>query len=108
MIEMVAKINTFINNSTESSLLIQYDLRWKKESLVLLALMIVLLSNGIFLLGITFYPETLIVNKGKQQLTHKVFSLLGTKSKHYSFAQIQELILESYTNKDEDGDEYTS
>ncbi|NET24154.1 hypothetical protein [Okeania sp. SIO1I7] len=42
------------------------------------------------------------LNKSERQLTYKVFSLLGSKTKHYSFAQIQELILKSYTNSDED------
>ena len=115
MIEMVIKINKFINYSTEPSLLIQYDLRWKKENLIPLAICITILGIGVLPLLYTvlllygfFYLQTLILNKSERQLTYKVFSLLGIKSKHYSFAQIQELILESYTNKDEDGDEYTS
>ena len=102
MNEMVAKINTFLNSSTQPSLLIQYDLRWKKKNLRLLAISITSLKIGVLLLYAVFYLQTLKLNKSERQLTHKVFSLLGTKTKHYSFAQIQELILES--NTDDDGD----
>ncbi|GGA26322.1 hypothetical protein [Okeania sp. KiyG1] len=102
MNQMVAKINTFINNSNDPSLLIQYDLRWKEKNLVNLAICIPFIAIGILLLYAVFYLKTLILNKSERQLTYKVFSLLGSKTKHYSFAQIQKLILESYTNSDED------
>ncbi|NEP82413.1 MAG: hypothetical protein F6K39_32240 [Okeania sp. SIO3B3] len=99
---MVAKINTFINNSTESSLLIQYDLRWKWKNLLPLAISIIFLGIGILILYAVFYLETLTLNKSKRQLTYKVFYLFGTETKHYSFDQIQELILYSYIDSDGD------
>ncbi|MDY7002547.1 MAG: hypothetical protein SWX82_00870 [Cyanobacteriota bacterium] len=102
MNQMATKINTFINNSTDPSLLIQYDLRWKEENLISLAVCIPFIGIGILLLYPAFYLETLILNKRERQLTYKVFSLLGTKTKHYSFAQIKELILESDTDSDGD------
>ncbi|NEO56981.1 MAG: hypothetical protein F6K54_30265 [Okeania sp. SIO3B5] len=108
MNQMVAKINTFINNSTEPSLLIQYDLRWKWQNLLPLTICIIFLGIGIlilyavFSLKILIYLKTLILNKSERQLTYKVFYLFGTETKHYSFAHIQKLILESYTNSDED------
>ncbi|GGA26338.1 hypothetical protein [Okeania sp. KiyG1] len=102
MNEMATKINTFINNSTESSLLIQYDLGWKKENLIPLAIGITFLGIGVLLLYASFYLKIITLNKSERQLTYKIYSLLGIKTKHYSFAQIKELILDSYTDSDGD------
>ncbi|NEP77986.1 MAG: hypothetical protein F6K39_07240 [Okeania sp. SIO3B3] len=104
MMEMVVKINTFINYSTESSLLIQYDRRWKWINLPFLAFPIIFLAAVISSAYPSSYLQTLILNKSERQLTYKVFSLLGIKTKHYSFAQIKELILENDT--DIDGDKF--
>ncbi|GGA26315.1 hypothetical protein CYANOKiyG1_42270 [Okeania sp. KiyG1] len=102
MNEMVAKINTFINNSTQPSLLIQYDLRWKLENLLFLPICIIFLGTGVLLLYILLYLKIMTLNKSERRLTYKIYSLLGIKTKHYSFAQIQALILESYTDSDGD------
>ncbi|MDY7002550.1 MAG: hypothetical protein SWX82_00885 [Cyanobacteriota bacterium] len=102
IMEMVVKINTFINYSTEPSLLIHYDLRWKWRNLVFLAFHIAFIGMGIFIAYPAFYLQTLILTKRERQLTYKVFSLLGIKTKRYSFAQIQEFILESDTDFDGD------
>ncbi|NET41610.1 hypothetical protein [Okeania sp. SIO2B3] len=102
MIDMATKINTFINNSTEPSLLIQYDLRWKKENLIPLAIGITFLGIGVLLLYTLLYLKVITLNKSERLLTYKIYSLLGIKTKHYSFAQIKELILDSYTDSDGD------
>ncbi|NEP82412.1 MAG: hypothetical protein F6K17_26200 [Okeania sp. SIO3C4] len=102
MLEITTKINKFINNSTEPSLLIQYDLRWKWDNLLFLAFSIIFLGAVILFVYKIFNLETLILIKSEKQLTYKVYSLLGlcTKTKHYSFAQIKELILDIYTDSD--------
>ncbi|MEM1168211.1 MAG: hypothetical protein AAGJ08_03760 [Cyanobacteria bacterium P01_H01_bin.35] len=48
--------------------------------------------------------EPVIFNNSERKLTYK--SLLGTKTKHYSFAQIKELILDS--DRDSNGDQWYS
>ncbi|NET41611.1 hypothetical protein [Okeania sp. SIO2B3] len=108
MNEMVEKINTFIKNSTEPSLLIQYDIRWKWKNLMSLALNITFIGIAVLLLGKPYYLKIITLNKSEGQLTYKISSLLGlyTKTKHYSFAQIKELILDSDTNSD--GDKFYS
>ncbi|MDY7002549.1 MAG: hypothetical protein SWX82_00880 [Cyanobacteriota bacterium] len=100
IMEMVVKINTFINYSTEPSLLIQYDLRWKWRNILLLAIGITSIGTEILVLAV-LYLKTLILNKSERKLTYKICSLLKlyTETKHYSFAQIQELILENDENQ---------
>ncbi|NER05836.1 MAG: hypothetical protein F6K17_26205 [Okeania sp. SIO3C4] len=104
MNQMVAKVNTFIKNSTEPSLLIQYDLRWKWKHLMFLALDITLIGIAVLLLGKPYYLKIITLNKSERQLTYKISSLLGlsNETKHYSFAQIKELILDSDTDSDGD------
>lgn len=100
MNEMARKISTFINNSTESSLVIQYDLRWKKENLISLVIT-PFLGIGILLLYMSC-RETVIFSKSDQRLNYKTFSSsAGIKIKNCSFAQIKELIIESDTDSDE-------
>ncbi|MDY7002548.1 MAG: hypothetical protein SWX82_00875 [Cyanobacteriota bacterium] len=99
MIEMGVKINKFINYSTEPSLLIQYDLR--RKNLLPLAINITLIAIEILIVAV-LYLRTVILDKSERQLTYQESSLLGTYTKHYSFAQIKEFILENSTDIDGD------
>ncbi|GGA26331.1 hypothetical protein [Okeania sp. KiyG1] len=105
MNQIVAEINTFINNSTKPSLFIHYDLRFKWKNLLPLAISITFIAIGILIVAV-LYLRTLILNKSERQLTYEESSLLNTYTKHYSFVQIKELIIDIYT--DSDGDKFCS
>jgi len=47
---MAIEINVFLNSSTKPFLLTQYDLRWKQENLIPLAICIIFLGIGVLLL----------------------------------------------------------